>query len=168
MVFITVSFVITSGLIPRPYLTGFFTVATKRQTPACIWECHYVSTTEYTWDGQYHAQHTECLSSWAVTVWLKAHSALEVLSVGGASPLGRTPRIYSGLQMPDRPCHTNSPACHSVLASDAGSSVSLHWALIKKSEKIRKYIVIQQYRRSIQPTNLILLINVLRKLYPGP
>jgi hypothetical protein len=39
MVFITVSFVITFGLIPRLYLTVFFTVATKRQTPACTWGC---------------------------------------------------------------------------------------------------------------------------------
>jgi len=128
MVFVNVSFVVRFGLITRPYLTVSFTVVMKRQTPACIWDCHYASTPEYTWEGQYHAQHTECLSSWAVVVWLKAHSAVEVLSVGGASPLGRPPRIYSGLQMPDRPC----PACHSVLASDAGSSVSLRWALITK------------------------------------
>jgi hypothetical protein len=131
MVFITVSFVITFVLIPRPYLTGFFTVATKRQTPARIWDCHYACTPEHTWDGQYHVQHTECLASWAVAVRLKAHSALEMLTVGGASPLGANSAYLLGLTdagqtLPD------SPACHSILASDAGSSVSLHCALITK------------------------------------
>jgi hypothetical protein len=163
MVFITVSFVITFRLNSRPYLAVCFTVATKRQTPACIWDCHFVSTPEYTWEGQYHAQHMECLSSWAVAVWLKAHSAMEVLSVGGASPLGRTPRIYKGLQMPDRPYNTNSPACNSVLASDAGSNVSLHWALITKwkdTPACRNTAISAEP----QTTDLILLINVLRKL----
>lgn len=132
MVFITVSFVITFGLIPRPYLTGFFTVAAKRQTPTSIWDCHYVCTPNTCEKGSMKRSTRNVFllersrSDWRPTrLW-------EVLSVGGASPLGRTPRIYSGLQMPDRPCHTNSPACYSVLASDASSSVSLHWALITK------------------------------------
>jgi len=130
MVLITVSFFITFGLIPRPYLTVFFTVATKRQTPACVRDCHCFHSVTHV--------RTVSRAAHGMSFFLSGCGLTEgPLGPGSAecwkciSP-GANSGIYSGLQMPDRPCHTNSPASHSVLASDAGSRVSVHWALITK------------------------------------
>jgi hypothetical protein len=133
MVFITVNFVIAFAVVPRLCLTGFFLHSSYEKTNIILYFglslCLHAAT---------HVTRTVSRTAHEMSFSLSGCNLTEgALDSGSAEcwrcifPRGELPRVHSSLQMLDRPCHTKSPACHSLLAFDADIQVSLHLALIK-------------------------------------